>query len=364
MAWDETDESRLQTLAQRHGWSVEAVRELRTWIRDLLDETRDSADRETVLGATRIPSEDRVAPEMPTDRFELRAALGSGGMGEVWRVWDRSLRRSMAMKTVRADRRDAASLLARFVAEAQVTSQLRHPAIVPVHELGTLPDGRLFFTMREVRGFTLSWVVSQLHKASVDTWSQTADGWDLAWIIERFAQTCDAVGYAHERGVVHRDLKPTNIMIGEFGEVQVIDWGVAKVVGEGADEPVDTQLTDDPEQTAHGDVIGTPAYIPPEQAYGTSERVDPRADVYALGAILYEVLSNRPPFEAIPGQPVLSQVLDGPPISVGRTGGPTAPEGLATVCERAMSRDRGGRFANGTELAQAVRTWLTDRASP
>jgi len=347
-------DQRLQALADAHGLSAEALHDVRELLLDLLDGTRDPDERPTVLGATRLDERGPGAPAElpdPTDRFEFRATLGSGGMGEVWRVWDRGLRRSMAMKTVHPDRLGADATLARFVVEAQLTSQLRHPAIVPVHELGRLPDGRLYYTMREVRGQTLATACRRLHAASGEGWGRTDDGWTLRKLVGCWRRACEAVAHAHERGVVHRDLKPSNVMLGEFGEVQVIDWGVAKVLG-ADDDPVETDVGAELQQTLLGDVIGTPAYMPPEQAYGWNDRVDARSDVYALGAILYELLSGRPPYEPTAGRPVLSQVLEGPPPEVG--GEPTVPEVLRRVCKQAMARDRAERFPDARALADAV----------
>ncbi|HHO50560.1 MAG TPA: serine/threonine protein kinase, partial [Deltaproteobacteria bacterium] len=372
---DEDLEVQLRRLAQTHGWSEEAVRDVRAWVADLLAVTGDPSDRETVFHATHLAHSgtDTSAPGVAIggERFEIQTSLGQGAMGEVFRVWDRSLRRSMAMKTVRPERAEGSGVLDRFVAEAQLTSQLRHPAIVPVHELGRLPDGRLYYTMREIRGRTLGSVLRALHEASDGSWGTTADGWSLHRVISVFRSACEAVGHAHARGVVHRDLKPSNVMVGEFGEVQIIDWGIAKVIGVPEDPVQIDRQAKDADATRLGDVIGTPAYMAPEQAYGLNDRVDARTDVYALGAVLYEVLSGRPPYIPIAGRPVLAQVLEGPPPplrglqglrGLGGSRAPGPPEALVELCEASMSRDRAERPADGQQLAQCLDDWLAPDA--
>ncbi|MCB9674227.1 MAG: serine/threonine protein kinase [Alphaproteobacteria bacterium] len=361
---DDEIERQLQAIAERHGFSDAARTELRAWLGDLLAVTRDPADRETVLGATRLAGTS-AETQLPahTDRFEFRATLGQGAQGEVFRVWDRGLRRSMAMKTLRSDRADATAVLARFVAEAQLTSQLRHPAIVPVHELGRLPDGRLYYTMREVRGTTLATLIRGVHEASGDTWQASAQGTTLRDLVAAFAGACEAVGHAHSRGVIHRDLKPGNLMVGEFGEVQVIDWGIAKRIGT-AEDPVQTARDDVEDETRLGEVVGTPAYMAPEQAYGWNDRVDARSDVYALGAILFEILTGRPPYEPRPGQPVLSQVLEGPPGDPGRADGPVPPAALVDLVRVCMARERTARPADAGAVREAVLPWLAGQSIP
>ena len=322
----------------------------------------------------------------PTAKYDDLGFIAAGAMGEVRRVRDRDLNRTMAMKVISGKLSDHAGATARFVSEAQATAQLQHPNIVPVHDLGRLPDGRLYYTMKEVRGHTLSDAIGDVHAASEgNRWQTGRSGWTFRRLIAAFFEVCQAIGYAHSRGVVHRDLKPDNIMVGDFGQTLVLDWGLAKVTGHrdlaaeaGALDPVETDRSrDDAMRTRMGAVAGTPAYMPPEQAAGETERVDARSDVYALGAILYQILSGRAPYTGSSGLAVLRAVLAGPPRPVGRVEdigatltmgffempstpqeGPPLPEPLVALCTRAMSRDPDERYRDGHALAEEVEAWL------
>jgi len=269
----------------------------------------------------------------PEQRYEDRGLLGRGGMGEVRRVYDRQLRRTMAMKVMHGQHQTG--LLARFIEEAQCAAQLQHPGIVPVHELGELPDGRWYFTMREVQGHTLTEVLPS---------------WPLRRLVDALQRVCEAVAYAHDQGVVHRDLKPDNIMLGPHGEVLVVDWGLAKVVGSEASDPVVTDRSAAAHMTHPGAVAGTPAYMAPEQARG--HPVDRRTDVYALGTILYEVLGRTRAYSG-DAQEVLEQVLAGPPAPL-----PPDPPQLVQACAKAMARTPAERFPDAGGLGRELRSWL------
>ncbi len=302
------------------------------------------------------------------DRYEDLGRLGVGGMAEVRRVRDRELGRTLALKVMHASALTSREVVARFREEAQATAQLQHPGIVPVYDLGELPDGRLWFTMKEVSGETLTRVIRAVHDASGSAWRTAASGWSLRRLVEALVQVCEAIAYAHERGVLHRDLKPSNVMVGRHGEVLVLDWGLVKVAGRpeatvGATRPVQTdRSTSHADHTLVGAVTGTPAYMPPEQATGRPDAVDVRSDIYALGAILYAVLTGRPPYEADSAYGVLVKVRsEAPrplPAGVGPRGDRSLPPALVAACERAMARDPGARFQSAGALAAELRAWL------
>ena len=221
-------------------------------------------------------------------------------MGAVLKGRDVDLGRDLAIKVILEEHRDVPEIVRRFVEEAQIGGQLQHPGIVPVYELGRFPDGRLFIAMKLIRGRTLAALLED-RKNPLD---------ERPRFLSIFEQVCQTMAYAHSRGVVHRDLKPSNVMAGDFGEVQVMDWGLAKVLDEGgvADEmrakrgqgdasAIRTIRTgSDAGESVAGSVLGTPAYMAPEQARGEIDTVDERADVFGLGSILCEILSGQPAF--------------------------------------------------------------------
>jgi len=305
-------------------------------------------------------------PPVVADRYERRHPLGSGGMGEVWRVYDRVLRRTVALKVIRSAL-TAEQLLARFEEEAQVTAQLQHPGIIPVHDYGVLDDGRVWFTMKEVQGVTLEALLQDVHRAWRLGRDATESGFTFRRMFEGFLRVVETMAYSHSRGVVHRDLKPSNIMFGPYGEVLVLDWGLAKLVGAPerpvpvAESPVDLG-PDASRQTQVGAITGTPAYMSPEQAQGDSYAAGPAADVYSLGATLYDLLCERPPRLAkTPKELVLAvavgtdfpaprQVSDGPPID----------EELERICLKALEAEIEDRYPDADAMASDLAQWLDD----
>jgi tetratricopeptide (TPR) repeat protein len=255
--------------------------------------------------------------EARADRYELLGEVGQGGTGLVFRARDRLLGRELALKVLREAYRDHSDARRRFLREAQVGSQLQHPAIVPVYGLGWFDDRRLYLTMKLVEGHTLA----ELLRERADPRQ------DLTRLLSVYGQVCQAMAYAHVRGVVHRDLKPSNVMVGAFGEVQVMDWGFAKQVrvGEGGvripeadgEEAIPTAGSSPPAPcpstglTQSGALMGTPAYMPPEQARGEAALIDARADVFALGAILCEILTGQPPYAGAAAEEVCRQAAAG-----------------------------------------------------
>ncbi|MFO1031178.1 MAG: tetratricopeptide repeat protein [Planctomycetota bacterium] len=330
-------------------------------------------------------------------RYRVAGEIARGGMGAILEVFDEDLRRRLAMKVILERSTPAGddgstrvdpTTLARFLEEAQVTGQLDHPGIVPVHELGLDGNGRVYFTMRLVHGRDLESIFDLVGKG--------ADGWTMARALGVLLKVCEATAYAHDKGVVHRDLKPANVMVGRFGEVYVMDWGLARVRGRNrppapatmataepasalsteaaqapAAEPVATDRKDAASSTLatelhtmDGDVLGTPSYMSPEQARGESERLDDRADVYAVGAMLYRLLSGRAPYTE-PGEranaaTLWRRVLAGPPTDLASLA-PDAPGELVAICDKAMARDPAARYPGMQSLADELRAFLEGR---
>jgi tetratricopeptide (TPR) repeat protein len=282
---------------------------------------------------------DQLAPVDPA-HYADRVALTQGGMGRIVSARDRRLGRRVALKELRDNR---PSLRARFEREALLTARLEHPSIVSLHEAGRWPSGAPFYAMRLVSGRSLDRVIAE-----------TTNLEERLALLPHVLAVADALAYAHEQRVIHRDLKPHNIMIGEFGETVVIDWGLAKDLTV-ADDPAaapDRSADASGAETGAGQILGTPAYMPPEQADGLS--VDERADVYAIGAILYHLLTGEHPFSGGSSDEILEAVRSGPPRSVAeRVAG--IPADLHAVVGRAMARDPKERYPSARELADDLR---------
>jgi serine/threonine protein kinase len=325
------------------------------------------------------------------ERYEIRKRLGEGGMGEVRLCRDRMIGREVAMKVVLPSMTGRGEIQARFVREARVQGQLEHPAIVPVHDFGVDSDGNAFFTMKRVRGVTLEDILDRLRRGDEPTMREHTRHRLLA----AFARVCLAIDFAHGRGVLHRDLKPANIMLGGYGEVYVLDWGLAKV--RGASKSVDVSVPDlstlagddgdegddrarrhdhlddeDPKSSSRtraivgagsratqaGSLLGTPGYMAPEQIRG--EEVDERTDVYCLGGILFELLTlvplhGEPPMAAMMGRAL--QGVDARPSK--RAPKRDVPPELELVCVRACAAKRDERYRSARELADSIEAFLS-----
>jgi eukaryotic-like serine/threonine-protein kinase len=268
-------------------------------------------------------------PDLSGTRYRMVRPLGRGGMGAVYLVEDVELQREVALKVLVPSAEE--SLAERLRREARVLAKLEHPSIVPIHDVGTLPDGRAYYAMKYVRGERL------------DEW--LAAGRPRAEALRLFQRIAEAVAFAHAQGVVHRDLKPQNVMVGPFGEALVLDWGLAKEVG-----PV-LPGSDSPMETGAGMVLGTPAFMAPEQARG--EPISERTDVYALGAMLYFLLTGRPPHRGETPAEALRSALHAEPPDPG-----AAPRPLLSILRKAMSRDPAARYQRAGDMAADVAAYL------
>lgn len=342
---------------------------------------RNPADSVTLVSLHGTPGK-RPHSDMPVPavqehpgRYKHIRVLMSGGMGQINIVHDFHLGRDVALKTLLPDRvpgggrsrtrtRTGAPtmevltvpIIARFLQEAHITGQLEHPYIIPIYELGYKEDGTIYYTMKLVRGESIQ-----------DKLKETKTLQERMVLLTHFLNICNAIAYAHSRGVIHRDLKPMNVMIGEFGETTVIDWGIAKVKGEtdihekDLRENVkviqvgDTQAT---AKTIYGQTMGSPYYMPPEQAAGRTDEINEHADIYALGAILYVILTGQAPYQGMSAREFLVKVQQFDPKPVLEVE-PTAPKELAAVVAKAMQRKREDRYRNASELAAEIEKFLS-----
>ena len=320
-------------------------------------------------------------------KYKVLGTIGRGGMGVIHQANDLRIHRAVAMKVIKTSSQFSRENVLRFVDEAQLTGQLQHPNIVPVYELGIDEFGEVFYTMKFVKGTTLDQVLRRVRDGDEEALKK----YPLATLLTVFQKICDAIAYAHSMGVVHRDLKPDNVMIGEYGEVLVMDWGLAKKVASGMhDEHLGaTKPTMPPPEsrgfeTLNGLIVGTPPYISPEAARGDLDQIDPRSDIYVLGGILYAMLTLRPPYAGKEFGELIEQIVSGrfthptsfsQPINPLRPSDPPppgpdgaecvlahlpnrrVPEGLAAIVVKAMASNSDDRYQTVAELQGDVLAW-------
>ena len=298
-------------------------------------------------------------------RFRVLRPHAQGGLGAVFVALDRELNREVALKQILDHHADDIPSRARFLIEAEITGGLEHPGIVPVYGLGHYGDGRPFYAMRFIRGDSLKEAIAAFHADGSLEPDAGQRSLALRKLLRRFVDVCNAIDYAHGRGVLHRDLKPGNVIVGKHGETLVVDWGLAKSIGR-----AETGSTSDEHilapsfssvgaETLPGSAIGTPAYMSPEQAAGDLERLGPRSDVYSLGATLYCLLTGRPPFQSKDLRAVLGDVQKGA-FPQPRQGDPSIDRALEAVCLKAMALNPEDRHTSARALADDVELWTAD----
>jgi PAS domain S-box-containing protein len=319
--------------------------------------TGSGSSRPAAAGAGDYPS--------LSSRYQLERLHAAGGIGEIWLARDAELNRDVAIKRLRSESAKSELNRSRFLREAQITGQLDHPGVVPVYELcHDSPSGQPYYAMRFLKGQTLAQAVAAFHDKRR---AGEAPARDFLALLNVFVIVCKTVSYAHSKNIIHRDLKCENVLLGDFGEVVVVDWGLAKVLGTphlGGGTVIATPeelASPAPVATVAGRVMGTPAYMAPEQAEGRLDLIDRSTDIYGLSAMLYEILTGQAPFFGNSTVEVLQKVSRDEPVPPSQIV-PDVPAELERICLRGLSKSPAQRHASAEELAASVEQWMADRA--
>jgi WD40 repeat protein/serine/threonine protein kinase len=303
---------------------------------------------------------DRLAPGDETDQYRIDEEFARGGFGEILTVFDKSLKRTVALKQLSSKTTQASEFRRRFLNEARITAYLEHPGVVPVYALHEPPGGEPYYTMKLVRGDTLAAAIERFHATEYSTSEHQIE---RARLLAAFLTVANTMAFSHSRDVIHRDLKPANIILGQYGETLVLDWGLAKKLGETDEASAPAQADTSAislDVTQQGDVLGTPVYMSPEQASGATETMDQRCDVYAMGAILYEMLTGHRPYSGRSSQEVIEKVI-GADLARPRSISPGVPRPLEAICLKAMAENPDDRYPSASELAGDVERYLADQ---
>lgn len=334
----------------------------RRQLTDLIPETStDRSSSDAIPPSILNTVEQPIIPAFKNgpERYVLEDEIARGGMGRIVDALDTNLDRPVALKLLLQHQSQSMAWESRFIQEAQVTGQLQHPSIIPVYDIGCSADGELYFSMKKVEGVTLLEVFKGLRNEDPNMVAR----FTRSKLLQTFQMICMAVAYAHSRSVIHRDIKPSNIMIGEFGEVFLMDWGLAKILERAPEDGLERVRSHREEQgrmtTRQGEAIGTPGYMSPELALGQLHLVDERSDIYALGAILYEILTLRRPYGGKDVRTIIQRMLKTPVISASqRTPGRDVPEQLDRIASRCLERDIALRYRSVLGLCRELQGFV------